>query len=93
MLFAWHAKGPPAHLDAAAAAADDIAMLTRRLKRAEGESTAIKLIAERRLQLKALTEHVSRLGIWTEVPKSERHVLAGKQRWAKWQQDQQRAAR
>jgi hypothetical protein len=74
-----------AHLDAAVAAAD-----TAELLRVQLESTGadpkmvIRLAAERRIQLKAVTDHVGALSIWANVPKSERHQRAGTARWDQW---------
>lgn len=74
-----------AHLAAAQAAADTAELLHKRLADEELDPAAlVRVSAERRLQLKAVSDHVDRLGIWTEVPKSERHVKAGRARWDQW---------
>ena len=74
-----------AHLAAAQAAADTAELLRERLSTPELDpGTVVRLSAERRLQLKAVGDHVDRLGIWTTTPKSERHVRAGKARWDHW---------
>ena len=74
-----------AHLQAAQAAADTAELLATRLADPEADpATLVRLSAERRLQLKAIGDHVDRLGIWTTTPKSERHVRAGQARWNQW---------
>ncbi|MCP9272772.1 hypothetical protein [Mycolicibacterium arenosum] len=74
-----------AHLDAAQAAADTAELLAVRLDDPELDpALVVRLGAERRLQLKAVADHVDRLSIWAEVPKSARHVKAGQARWDHW---------
>lgn len=74
-----------AHLDAAHAAADTADLLRVRMADPDIDAAVVvRLGAERRLQLKAISDHVDRLGIWTQVPKSERHVRAGQARWSQW---------
>jgi len=70
------------HLAAAEAAADLAERLGEQLLNDSELSTPdlIKLAAERRIQLKAITDHIGALTIWGEVPKSERHVKAGQYR-------------
>ena len=69
------------HLEAAQAAADAAELLDQRLTDELDAATVVRLLAERRIQLKAVADHVDRLGIWREIPKSERHRLAGLRRW------------
>lgn len=74
-----------AHLEAAQAAADTAELLRVRLADPEIDAAAVvRLGAERRLQLKAVSDHVDRLSLWAQVPKSERHVKAGQARWSQW---------
>lgn len=69
------------HLAAAEAAADLADLLGVQLLDPElTTSQLIKLAAERRIQLKSVTDHVGALSIWGEIPKSERHVKAGQTR-------------
>lgn len=69
------------HLAAAEAAADDAERLAERLTDPDLDAaTLVRLSSERRLLLKTAGEHVERLSIWGEIPKSEQHVRAGQSR-------------
>ena len=82
-----------AHVEAAVAAADTAELIAQRLAEPEIEpATLVRLSAERRLQLKAVGDHVGALSIWTTTPKSERHVRAGQARWQQWHAKTPRSA-
>lgn len=69
------------HLAAAEAAADLAERLDEQLNDPDlSTPDLIKLAAERRIQLKSITDHIGALTIWGEIPKSERHVKAGQYR-------------
>lgn len=69
------------HLAAAGAAADLAERVAKQLAAPDiSTSLLLKLAAEHRIQMKAVTDHVGALTLWGEIPKSERHVKAGQTR-------------